>query len=65
MELLIVMKSKDFEKHKAKKQAMRRLEARLLAEGKISALELMEKNFCMSGVRLSDYREPDGSFNLF
>jgi hypothetical protein len=56
---------KKLSQREAKKRAIREREILLLSEGKVSAIELMEKNFCMSGIKLSDYRKPDGSFDLF
>jgi len=57
--------NKNISEREAKKRAIREREVRLLSEGKVSAIELMEKNFCMSGINLSDFRKPDGSFDLF
>lgn len=54
-----------FLQRKAKKRAVRQREVKLLSEGKVSAMDLAEKNFCMSGIKLSDYQKPDGSFDLF
>lgn len=56
---------KKLSEREAKKRAIREREVRLLSEGKVSAIQLMEKNFCMSGINLSDFRKPDGSFDLF
>jgi hypothetical protein len=50
---------------KAQKRAIRQREVKLLSEGKVSAMALGEKNFCMSGIKLSGYQKPDGSFDLF
>jgi hypothetical protein len=54
-----------FKQREAKKKEIRQREIELLAKKEISPIELGLKNFCMKGVKLSDYRNPDGSFSLF
>jgi len=49
----------------AQKCAVRRRESELLANGKASPMQLGRQNFCMKGVKLSDFNNSDGSFSLF
>ena len=54
-----------FEEKIAKKSDVRIRESLMLAEKKASSMELARKNFCMKGIKLSDYENSDGSYSLF